>query len=248
MYCVSIILNKSQLRKCFAKYSNIRSPITILNLSQKVLPTIRENSGLIVKELRPRDVNKVSSDQFLKDYRDLIGQVSLNLSSRDWWATNIASKNRFNSRIPILLEQVEACSIASGQGIDNLIIYQPDFAIVSTLQKLFDDSRYTSNIDRIRVKCKLQKDRIRFFAYHLYNFFAICRRLLLCRVYYNNRLFLDKNSAKPTYLLKTFFYESTIDENNKYNYKDPMFGRLPRFLSTRGNLYMLTHILGKYKI
>jgi len=43
--------------------------------------------------------------RFLKEYVDLIGVLSAANPGRLWWATDIASKNRFCSRIPELLQQ-----------------------------------------------------------------------------------------------------------------------------------------------
>ena len=56
------------------------------------------------------------------------------------------------------------------------------------------------------------------------------------------------NNSNTRYVLKTFFYKSTIDQTNTNNYNDPMFGRLPRFLAESGKLLILADIVGDYKI
>ena len=47
-----------------------------------------------------------NSTEFLKDYRDLIGQVSDKPINPLWWATNTSAKNRSTSDLPKLLNQI----------------------------------------------------------------------------------------------------------------------------------------------
>jgi hypothetical protein len=69
-------------------------------------------------------------------------------------------------------------------------------------------------------------------------------RLAIVRLFFKSDR--NKDSGQNVTALKSFFYESSIDEKEGYAYKDPMFGQLPDFLAYRNKLLILTHILGRY--
>jgi len=243
---VRLAWNENHLREIISSKLRNESSIAILNLDGKITPAIQDYDSLKIYELTVNDLIDKCSTKFLTDYIDLIGSLSTKLNARYWWATNLASKNRFNSKIPSLLQQIEACSVAITRGLDNFIIYHPDYAIIPTLRELIPRARFGLKYSRFYVRLHLLSKRYRAMIGHLRSFLDLCHRLILIRLYYNKKFVFD--TFKNTYALKTFFYESTIDENDAYSYHDPMFGRLPQFLAKNGNLFIVTHILDNYKI
>lgn len=234
------------MRKIISSKLRNKLSITILNLGEEKIQAIQDYESQKINELTVNDLVDNSATKFLADYRDLIGILSTYLNHQQLWATYIASKNRFLSKIPLLLQQIESCSAAIELGLDNFIIYRPDFTIVSTLQDLTRKAGFSLKFSRFYVKFLLIVGRCRAMIGHLLSSLALCHRLLLLRLYFNKKL--DFDTLRSTYALKTFFYESTIDENNDYSYHDPMFGQLPQFLAKNGNFFIVTHILGNYKI
>ncbi len=58
-----------------------------------------------ISEVKRSRHNEKYKNQFLQEYVDLIGTIGKEQNSRTWWATDIASKNRFTSKLPFFLHQ-----------------------------------------------------------------------------------------------------------------------------------------------
>ena len=102
----------------------------VLNLSGESLPI--EGNGSF-QLLEGADIIYQDSTAFLQDYRKLMGRLSTHMHSRLWWATHISSKNLSASKIPIILQQIEACVKAIAVCSGKLIIYKPDLSLISAL-------------------------------------------------------------------------------------------------------------------
>jgi hypothetical protein len=213
----------------------------VLNLSGESLPIEGNGSFQLLEE---SDLICQDSTAFLQDYRDLMNKLSTHMPFPIWWATNIASKNRFSSRIPILLQQIEVCAKTIASDFCSLIIYKPDFSIISTLKSLCIKSGMELSYVHGYVRYHLLKQRLRSIASLLKSCLQLIYRLTVLRLFYKSKLHQTSNLGIT--VLKSFFYEKSLDEKNGYSYKDPIFGRLPDFLANKYNLVILTDILGRY--
>ena len=221
--------------------------LTVLNLGGNDLPQNIVFQNYNIEVIYINEIIENNAAKFIEDYRDLIGRVSGNLDVREWWATRISSKNRFNSRIPNLLRQIEACSVVLDQRINNTVIYCPDYSIVSTINILTSNTGLKLEFPRVHVACKLWNDKLKALLIHVWSFINLSYKIFLIRFYFKKNINHQGFKKLNTYTLKTFFYESSIDKNNNFSYHDPMFGRLPEFLAVNGNLLIITQILGNYK-
>ena len=123
---VTLIWNEKNLISTLTSLMGQSGDITVLNLSGDILPT---SNNLSFQHLEESDLLDQDSGAFMKDYRDLIGELSTHVNTFMWWATNISSKNRFSSQIPVLLKQIEACKKAISQSTGNLIIYKSKISL-----------------------------------------------------------------------------------------------------------------------
>lgn len=219
------------------------SGVAALNLSGHGWPETQEYS---YRALSPIDVGEFDSPAFLADYRDLMGSLSSAYDTRWWWATNIASKNRFTSRIPVLLQQVEACTLALNQVSDDLVIYDADLSLLPVLEELAVQSERKLSYPVLYPFWVLVVNRLRTMLGHGRSLLEAIRHMVLARIFGKP---VPSNPLKTSLtVLKTFFYQSSIDEKDGFCYHDPMFGRLPEFLAGREDLIILTQILDNYRI
>lgn len=215
----------------------------MLNLSGESLPAKMSRP---ICFLHPSDFVSCNSLAFLRDYRDLIGKLSTLMNSCHWWATNIASKNRFGSNIPSLLNQIEASTKAIALDSGNLIIYKPDLSLISTLVNFCGQAGVEFSYAKRHVRYYILLERFRAFTALLKSCLRLKYRLSIVRLFYKppQDIFSDVNIVA----LKSVFYESSVFQNNGYRYHDRMFGRLPKFLAERSNLLILTSIVGRYRL
>ena len=79
-----------------------------------------------------KKTSETASEEFLKDYINCIADAGRQLHSREWWATDIASKNRFTSRlVRLLTDEVRADD--PFVGIITIRIYQAGRIVLSAM-------------------------------------------------------------------------------------------------------------------
>ena len=239
---VTLIWNEKNLISTLNSIMNQSGEITVLNLSGDILPASNNHSFQL---LEASDLVDQDSVAFLKDYRDLIGELSTHMHTLMWWATNISSKNRFSSRIPVLLKQIEACKKAISQSTGTLIIYKSEISLTSSVQNLCKQSSVKFKHERGFVKQYLIKQRVRSALIHFKSFLRLILRIILTRMLYKPKVNLG--ALDNVVILKSFFYESSVEEKEGFSYRDPMFGSLPLFLLGKHTIVILTDILGHYR-
>jgi hypothetical protein len=187
-------------------------------------------------------------DVFFQAYIDLVGNVGVSLDSIYWWASFTSSKNRFMSKLlPNLLDYYTICNkIREGKSKGILLISPPrsiihavkQFCIHNSLELRSLDSSITDYYRSIKAKITYFQELIVFI---LKNWVKI----IMVRTLFKNRL-LENCNKESFYVLRTWVYESSIRSDSKYS--DSFFGRLPEFLTARGqNVIILAGIVGNYK-
>ncbi|MBN1636154.1 MAG: hypothetical protein JW920_06545 [Deltaproteobacteria bacterium] len=212
------------------------------------------NVGMLLEEHGISEVKRSRHDEtyrlkFLQEYIDLIGTIGKEQNSRTWWASDIASKNRFMSNLPFLLHQfLTVIETIENEDYDHLIIINPSWVILDSLKKVFKKSNaqfvcFGSCFPKWKEIC-----------------FGWCRRILsilsntlrvsVRKSYFQNKLkHITKEALshdKPSYVVKTFIYDHSISEDGIY--RDSFFGSLPEFLRGEKQVLIYANILGNNKL
>jgi hypothetical protein len=155
----------------------------------------------------------------------------LNCGSKEWWSTNIASKNRFLSPIPSILYQIvlslKAIKKCKKDSID-LYIFGVSWPIVLFLEQYMR----TNSIDyevKFRFVSKFHWNfvgRINNWLYLVRSFISSILNLIRSRKAFGKIDKIDK--TKPVFLIKSFVFPSSFQRDHQY--RDPFFGNLPLFL------------------
>jgi len=199
-------------------------------------------SGQLLKSLETSGLNPLVAEKvteyfresFLRDYLRIVDSLGeSNGRDRQWWATYLASKNRFSSPLPQLLSVFAECvsgvyAVARNGGV--LVLIRPPWPVTvqleETARRLDLDFRvYSKPLTRFahRWKRKLKPwlQILKGTGKSLWEIHE-CRRFLR-----GNRLWKTLRD-KPVYVIKSFAYPGLFDRNGHFT--DPYFGRLNRFL------------------
>jgi hypothetical protein len=205
-----------------------------------------------VKELKIDDYDASSSDRFLQSYIDLIGQLGQKHNSIYWWATFTASKNRFASKLAT-----------------NLSLFCSLIKLINTLKTNSEKDMLVINPPQeicgsIKEYCLANSIGFRLLYNRLYSLFEFTRqigqqivntsfiilnswhKIYVANRYLKRRLASELQRQNRYYVLRSWFYSSSINENNEY--RDSFFGKLPDYLVKKGkNLMVIAGIIGDYK-
>ncbi|MDE1921762.1 MAG: hypothetical protein KGI24_10055 [Candidatus Omnitrophica bacterium] len=188
----------------------------------------------------------VSEDEraaFIRDYTGFIASLnSLHGEKFLWWATDISSKNRYVSPLPELVQ--ELMDIERGLRLSQdrpLLIIDPSIGIYEALQKAL--LKYGRNLiwpqaageALLRRTAGLGRCFLRLLSHALRFYFRALWARIVLRSYARRRL----SPQKEFYVIKTFSYPSSWDD--KGDYSDPFFGRLPRILSKDNDVLVLSY-------
>ena len=188
-------------------------------------------------------------DTFLREYNKAIASCPEKLSSfKIWWATDIASKDRFASKVPELLYQfLTMAEIAKNEDCQHLIILGPATGTIGLLKKTLKSSNvqfyYFGNpaekwLNLIHITVRKTIGVI----YKAVKFYTRC---LYARRQLEPRMKKELNSKQPYYVIKTFIYNHSFLKDGSY--QDVFFGSLPEFLDGKQNSLLYACILGDYK-
>jgi hypothetical protein len=175
-------------------------------------------------------------ESVLIDYLDAIGRLSKeNKGNEAWWATMIASKSRFYSPLPGLLNDF----VLSLRAIERCLKEDTDLCILGTSWPV---------ILAIKNHAQMKSFNIQVHAYpgsrlwnQIYGTARVWGSLIvgIVRAVVNvmkAHAAFGKNSDRirkdqPVYLIKSFVYENAFQNNSSY--RDPFFGDLASFLQGR---------------
>ena len=196
--------------------------------------------------------SEAERENFLREYIDVIGKISKDCTSPWWWGTDIASRNRFASRIPELIGEFLSLVRIVEQSQHSVIIFlQPSWQIVPSLASFVRKQEYQffSPIKRQH-----------YWWHHVYAWFHYAGSLVAETVALLGRMWevrairrhvipsvSEGSQSQKRYILKTFLYNASAFDVSG-NYHDAFFGTLPDYLKKQGhNLVLYVRILGDYK-
>ena len=186
---------------------------------------------------------------FLQEYIDLIGMIGKKQNTRTWWATDIASKNRFKSNLPYFLHQfLTVIETIKNKDFDHLIIINPSWVILDSLKKVLKKN----NAQFVCLKSSSQKWKEICFSWsrRILSVLSNAIRVSVRKSYFQNKLkHIIKEAlshSKSSYVIKTFVYDHSFSENGVY--RDSFFGSLPEFLKGKQQVLIYANILGNNKL
>ncbi|MDQ6973085.1 MAG: hypothetical protein Q9M30_10585, partial [Mariprofundaceae bacterium] len=172
-------------------------------------------------------------DSLLQDYIDVIGRLSkTNVANDLWWATDMASKNRFVSPFPVLLGDFVQSMLA----IEQCESTHPCLHVTGASWPLIAGIQAYAESKGIEVRvltfpgarlCYRLKGKVRVWG-------GLFKSALLAvlNIFKAHRAFPPDSQSigrnNPVYLVKSFVYPASFGENGCYH--DPFFGDLPTIL------------------
>jgi hypothetical protein len=196
-----------------------------------------------IQEILPALYSEDERKAFIRDYTQFI--ASLNLSYKDqrlWWASDLSSKNRYLSPLPDLLQELLEIERALQIHKDKtLFVIAPSIAIYPALQKAAAKIGRKLLWPGAQARFSLQRVRgaLRSAVRPLANAARFYIRALWARWMLGSPARRWLTPQKEFYVIKTFSYPSSWDE--KGNYTDTFFGRLPEILSKDKNVVVLSY-------
>ena len=123
--------------------------------------------------LEPEHITKSEGEDLLKQYVDIIGQISsINYCSKSWWATDISSKNRLLSPMQETLNQF----IFSKKAVDQCVDKKVDLYILGISWHVSVGVKNYAKLKKITVKI--------FFKFVKWNFIKKRSYFITSTIYY----------------------------------------------------------------
>ncbi len=211
------------------------------------LTDLLERNGISQHPQSGRD--KVNPNTFIKEYINLIGEISTdNAASRLWWATDISSKNRFTSRLPALLDEfLKVMQAIDREDVQCMFILSPSEVIVESIKRFCLTNNIAFESERRRLRNCMVCFKGRFCKILSVAFHSV--RLWLRSRYAKNYLGHHYNNIgnyqKIYFVVRTFVYNHSFADNDTF--RDPFFGRLPEFLRQQRETVIFADFLGNFK-
>ncbi len=248
MKLVIIIAGEEYLKRYFHKFPDNKSDkkkVFYKNCSLESLKILQENG---FKKILLPTPDENGQKKFIEEYNELIATVTRDNPNRLWWATDIASKNRFTSQLPFILQEfIEIKEILQQNDFDRLIIINLSESLLEVLKKTLHDLNIcfivSGNSPRrwLRIKCSIIKKNGALF----YNAFKILRNLFYAQKKLHKIWRARISRDKQYYVIKTFVYNHSFTPEGEY--KDVFFGCLPEFLKEKTDVLIFAYILGDYR-
>ena len=199
--------------------------LSFVNISNSVCDLFSQKK---VIRLNAHGLSNTERKEILKDYVDFIGNIStLNSRDREWWATDIASKNRVLSPVQEVLNQVifflKAIDECNKKGLD-LYVIGVKWPVISFIEEFVK-----SKIIELQVKSRLISRvdyKISFYA-EFWMYFAksvLSSSLAIIQAYisFSNIRRIERDGS--VFLIKSWVFPKAFSGDK---YHDPFVGSLP---------------------
>jgi hypothetical protein len=241
-----VVSNCNSKFKRFIKKSGKKYDYVYYGLKDsKIVEFLKESS---FEEIKVSDYSERFKEEFFQAYTDLVGNIGAKLNSIYWWASFTASKNRFMSRLlPNLLDYYTICNKIRNNPSKDILLISPPRAIIHTIkQYCIQNSIELKSLDSPINDYFLRiKDGIVHFREIINFVLKNWVKIIMVRILFRNCL-PEECNKESFYVLRTWVYESSINSDNKFS--DSFFGRLPEFLTARGEkVIILAGIVNNYK-
>ena len=187
-----------------------------------------------LKEVLPDPVSKEQREAFLRGYLEIMDLLAgQNGDDLQWWATDIASKNRFMSPLPELLSAFARClgAVENMKAQEQLmVLVRPPWPVVCALENSAKTSGWKFRVlswpwSRFLARWK---GKTKVFAAVFKECLGSILQIWEARRYFG-RFVWKRDPERPVYLIKSFVYPGAFTGDN--HFQDPFFGCLSEFLS-----------------
>lgn len=200
--------------------------------------------GILEMNLKNSDDDR---DKFLKEYVSLIGTVGVEQNHILWWATDIASKNRFTSSFGKILQEFWIAHRAIYfDGYDSLFLINCSWPIENTLRKML---KQIGLVDKLWEMVQNVYYFSKTFFYKL--FYCTRTGLKVCwNIFVVHKLLgitiRDRLNKEHAYsVIKSFILQGSFSAQGVY--QDNYFGILPQVLASEGPVFILAMVLTGFK-
>lgn len=189
-----------------------------------------------LKPVQQIEKSREDQDAFLREYLGIVGSFAeVNGHNILWWATDFASKNRFTSQLPPLLEAVDKSmsAIFDTSHEQVLVLVQPPGPVVNFLKQWCKQQGVkvvvynTGLVNRLGF---IFKSRIGALNFLVKSSIYSLRRIFTVRKYFRRWKPRVKSGAE-IYLIKSFTYGTSFKTEDSY--MDPFFGKLKNILARK---------------
>ncbi len=192
--------------------------------------------------------DKNAREKWLAAYVKALGEVNCALHSRLWWATDFSSRNRFNSRLPELVQKLLSIVQVTRQSQDDLIVCSVPWQLRESIKGFLDKEGFVCQA-KFSPWVRLWDTGLAFWKRSVggvFHFFRLLSRFLYVRFVISEKLQVRLQNQQPYYAIKTFVYDHSFAKDGTY--KDVFFGQLPKFLEGKGErVIFFANILGDFK-
>lgn len=201
------------------------------------------------KEISVNDLAPPLKERLLKSYNDLIGKLGLKYNSIYWWATFTSAKNLLTSK---LLSNLSPFYLVANRLREkperNVLVINPSAETCSSIANY----------------CLMNSVELKILSHPLHGLARVMRQILIGGItqvlfiyeiwqkihisnkYLGNKLVSQDKQKGKYYVLRSWLYARSFDENNKY--QDAFFGVLPDYLIKKGQkLLIVGGIIGDYE-
>ena len=218
---------KNLIEEVFKKNSKHGIYLCLDQGKQKFCDTLKINKLIRAELLQLSDAER---ENILNGYIDLIGNISTkNQNSREWWASDISSKNRVTSpmqellnNIVVSVKTIEMCVNES----KDLYIFGVHSPIIIFLKEYARSEKIDIQIISRRLRWLNYKKIIKKYFFLFRVIISSLKNILLTHFVFGRVNKIDK--SRPVILIKSFVFPSAFI--NKGKYEDPFFGGLEIFL------------------
>ena len=243
------IIISSNIKKIKRYLKNSSEKYYYINFGEKK-EVINEllNKNILLEEITLNKYNQKFKDKFIQLYIDLIGKLGSKYNSIYWWVTQTSSKNQFGSKFfenlfyfYIIINEIKL--LQKKQKI-NMLIINSSKTIYQSLNKYCNENNIKITIHDIHIY-NISKNLFKKYKNILYFLYRKWKKIYLSHKYLKKIFNKNFQSNKKYYILKTWLYSRTINENNKYH--DSFFGVLPEYLIKKcKEIMIITDIIEDY--
>lgn len=202
-----------------------------------------------LKEVEINGYDPSFKDRFLKSYIDLIGKLGLKYNSIYWWATFTASKNRFISKLsPNLSLFYSLIHTLKENSEKDILLINPPQEICGSVKKycLANSINYRMLSNSLYSVLEFLRNVGQQIVSRFYFICDSWQKIHIAHKYLGEKFAREVRRESKYYVLRSWFYSSSIDENNEY--RDSFFGKLPEYLVKNGKrLLIVAGVIGDYK-
>lgn len=233
---------KSYLRGCPSKHKAKFKYVFCEQLDKELVSLLEEKGFISCRQFKPDEAYR---EKFISECIKAVGIAGKEINNRLWWASDIASKNRFTSKLAQACQNfLEIIEAAKDNDYERLLIINPSWVF------LFSLKRALAGIG-LRIKhrgiflskwIEIAWRYLRKILGSFYQAIKVYRRAVYSRKKLQQKL-KNLDGVRDYYILKTFIYDSSFKDGV---YRDGFFEKLPQFLKTKKNLLIYACILGNY--